>query len=44
MWVFTKHGFFSAVCARQGNGDARPDLSTLTASWSGRESEGTLKL
>jgi hypothetical protein len=20
MWVFTKHGFFSAVCARQGNG------------------------
>ena len=19
MWVFTKHGFFSAVCARQGN-------------------------
>lgn len=21
MWIFTKHGFFSAVCARQGNGD-----------------------
>jgi hypothetical protein len=20
MWVFTKHGFFSAVCARQGRG------------------------
>ncbi|MGH8455164.1 MAG: hypothetical protein ACRES4_08635 [Nevskiales bacterium] len=20
MWVFTKYGFFSAVCARQGNG------------------------
>jgi hypothetical protein len=20
MWLFTKHGFFSAVCARQGNG------------------------
>jgi hypothetical protein len=20
MWVFTKHGFFSAVCARQGSG------------------------
>jgi hypothetical protein len=20
MWVFTRHGFFSAVCARQGNG------------------------
>ena len=20
MWPFTKHGFFSAVCARQGNG------------------------
>jgi hypothetical protein len=20
MWVFTKHGFFSAVCARQGGG------------------------
>lgn len=20
MWVFTKHGFFSAVCARQGDG------------------------
>lgn len=20
MWVFTKHGFFSAVCARKGNG------------------------
>jgi hypothetical protein len=20
MWIFTKHGFFSAVCARQGNG------------------------
>jgi hypothetical protein len=21
MWIFTKHGFFSAVCARQGNGE-----------------------
>jgi hypothetical protein len=21
MWVFTKHGFFSAVCARQGLGE-----------------------
>jgi len=21
MWVFTKHGFFSAVCARQGGGE-----------------------
>ena len=20
MWIFTKHGFFSVVCARQGNG------------------------
>jgi hypothetical protein len=20
MWILTKHGFFSAVCARQGNG------------------------
>ncbi len=20
MWIFTKHGFFSAVCARHGNG------------------------
>jgi hypothetical protein len=20
MWIFTRHGFFSAVCARQGNG------------------------
>ena len=20
MWLFTKHGFYSAVCARQGNG------------------------
>ena len=20
MWIFTKHGFFSAVCARSGNG------------------------
>ena len=20
MWLFSKHGFFSAVCARQGNG------------------------
>ena len=20
MWLFTKHGFFSAVCAKQGNG------------------------
>lgn len=20
MWLFTKHGFFSAVCARRGNG------------------------
>ena len=21
MWIFTKHGFFSAVCARQGKGE-----------------------
>jgi hypothetical protein len=21
MWIFTKYGFFSAVCARQGNGN-----------------------
>lgn len=21
MWLFTKHGFFSVVCARQGNGE-----------------------
>ncbi|TWU23669.1 hypothetical protein [Bythopirellula polymerisocia] len=21
MWIFTKHGFFSAVCSRQGNGE-----------------------
>lgn len=21
MWLFTKHGFYSAVCARQGNGE-----------------------
>ncbi len=20
MWLFTKHGFYSAVCARQGDG------------------------
>ncbi len=20
MWIFTKHGFYSAVCARQGDG------------------------
>ena len=20
MWIFTKHGFFSVVCARQGDG------------------------
>lgn len=24
MWIFTKHGFYSAVCARQGNGDGQP--------------------
>ena len=29
MWIFTKHGFFSAVCARQGNGSP----SILIASW-----------
>jgi hypothetical protein len=23
MWIFTKHGFFSAVCARQGDGKHR---------------------
>lgn len=22
MWIFTRHGFFSAVCARQGRGEA----------------------
>jgi hypothetical protein len=21
MWIFTRHGFFSAVCARKGNGN-----------------------
>jgi hypothetical protein len=21
MWIFTKHGFYSAVCARQGDGE-----------------------
>jgi hypothetical protein len=21
MWIFTRHGFFSAVCARQGDGE-----------------------
>lgn len=21
MWIFTKYGFFSAVCARQGEGE-----------------------
>jgi len=26
MWIFTKHGFFSAVCARQGNGKRGQDV------------------
>ncbi|TVR52796.1 MAG: hypothetical protein EA426_18575 [Spirochaetaceae bacterium] len=31
MWIFTKHGFFSAVCARQGTGQSgRPvDLDRM---------------
>jgi hypothetical protein len=31
MWIFTKHGFFSAVCARQGDGthDQAVDLSRI---------------
>jgi hypothetical protein len=29
MWIFTKHGFFSVVCARQGEGDR--DQGTDTA-------------
>lgn len=28
MWVFTKHGFFSAVCARQGDGSAGQPVDT----------------
>jgi len=32
MWIFTKHGFFSAVCARQGDGrHGQPvDLDRIT--------------
>lgn len=31
MWLFTKYGFYSAVCARQGNGgDCEPiDVDTI---------------
>jgi hypothetical protein len=28
MWVFTKHGFFSAVCARQGSGEHGQPIDT----------------
>lgn len=28
MWVFTKHGFFSAVCARQGSGQHGDPVDT----------------
>jgi hypothetical protein len=35
MWIFTKHGFFSAVCARQGDGKhgrpVDPDLVMVRA-------------
>src|SRR4051812_9698180 len=35
MWIFTKYGFFSAVCARQGDGGhsepADPDLIMVRA-------------
>jgi hypothetical protein len=35
MWIFTKHGFFSAVCARQGDGNhgqpVYPDRMTVRA-------------
>jgi hypothetical protein len=27
MWIFTKHGFFSAVCARQGKGEHGQPIS-----------------
>ena len=41
MWVFTKHGFFSAV-SRQGDGKpANPSI--LTASWYGPESKAISK-
>jgi hypothetical protein len=32
LWIFTKHGFFSAVCARQSNGEqGQPvDLERIT--------------
>src|SRR5271163_1087077 len=28
MWLFTKHGFFSAVCARQGDGKHGEPIDT----------------
>jgi hypothetical protein len=28
MWVFTRHGFFSAVCARQENGNHHQRVDT----------------
>ena len=28
MWVFTKHGFYSAVCARQGDGSHKQPVDT----------------
>ena len=35
MWIFTKHGFYSAVCARQGDGGhgqpVDPDLIMVRA-------------
>ena len=35
MWLFTKHGFYSAVCARQGDGrhnqPVDPDLIMVRA-------------
>ena len=28
MWLFTKYGFYSAVCARRGAGEGQPLDST----------------
>ncbi len=28
MWIFTKHGFYSAVCARQGDGSHGQPIDT----------------
>lgn len=40
MWLFTKRGFFSAVCARQGNGSYTQPVDP-TASWSAPASSRT---